>query len=458
MGMIGSSMPGWLGPSVALTAAMLVAFLNPAAKAAAQTQGFQHLPADASDRRVVEDLVIANHVLAEEHVVDGFGHLSARSIVNPHHFYMSRSVAPALVTAADIMEFDENGQALDPRRRDMYGERFIHSEIYRARPDVMAVAHSHSPDILPFTVTGVPFKALIHTAAFLGSTPVPLFDSRNAGCSDSSMLVHDSKCGASLARTLGNRAVVLMRGHGMTVTAPDIHELVLRSIYTQVNARVESAALTLGHPKFLDAQEAKRRDRAERQWPLWVAEAARGEQKLNPETQNPAAERASEVGQRSLVPSLAARIAAMPKNLPRAEAPDLSGSINAARAAVAGCAKKNAPVSVLITDSAGQPVVLLSGDGAGFRSALIAQTKANIVIKFRKSSSDVAEDAKGNPGLAAAAAADPGIGMLRRGGLPIIRDHKLIGAIAVSGGSLPAGDLTLDEQCARIAQARLQSR
>lgn len=161
----------------------------------------------------------------------------------------------------------------------------------------------------------------------------------------------------------------------------------------------------------------------------------------------------------SLVPSLAATIAAMPKYLPRAEAPGLLPSIEAAEAAQKACAAMGVKVSVLVTDSVGEPVVLLSGDGAGVRSQLIARTKAAIAIKFRKSSGEVALEAQTDPGLTAEAAADPSIGVLRGGGLPLVRHGILIGAVAVSGGSLgPTHDHSLDEKCARIAMERLETR
>lgn len=160
-------------------------------------------------------------------------------------------------------------------------------------------------------------------------------------------------------------------------------------------------------------------------------------------------------GQAPLVPSLAATIAAMPKNLPRERAPDLLLAIAAARAAMDACAARGAKVSVLISDVAAKPVVLLSGNGAGVRSQLIAQTKANIVARFGTSSEEVARKAKIDPTLIRQAAADPGIGMLRGGGLPVKRQGELIGIVAVSGGGL-GGDLTLDEQCATVAVSKLE--
>ena len=156
------------------------------------------------------------------------------------------------------------------------------------------------------------------------------------------------------------------------------------------------------------------------------------------------------------VASLAATIAAMPKNLPRALGPDLDASYSAARKAMATCTAKGAQVSVLVADSVGAPVVLISGDGAGVRSQLIAQTKVNIVARFQMASSDVAEKSKTDPALVRQARADPGIGVLRGGGLPILRGGALVGIVAVSGGGLN-GDLTLDETCAKVAVADLET-
>jgi uncharacterized protein GlcG (DUF336 family) len=156
------------------------------------------------------------------------------------------------------------------------------------------------------------------------------------------------------------------------------------------------------------------------------------------------------------VPSLAATVAAMPKNLPRAVAPGLDEAMAAARATVRACAARGAAISALVTDIEARPVVLLSGDGAGYRSALIAQTKANIVARWHRSSGGVADQARREPALVAAADADPGIGTLRGGGLPVYRAGEWIGIVAVSGASLGNGDLTLDEQCARVGVAALE--
>lgn len=156
------------------------------------------------------------------------------------------------------------------------------------------------------------------------------------------------------------------------------------------------------------------------------------------------------------VPSLASIIEAMPKNLPRAKGPSLDAAIQAAKAAEQTCAAKGAKVSVLIADSVGEPVVLLSGDGAGVRSQLITRTKVAIVIKYKMPSGDVAAKAETDPGLKAEAAADPNIGVLRGGGFPVMRGGEMVAAVAVSGGSL-IGVVGLDEECAKVAVKRLEA-
>jgi len=153
-------------------------------------------------------------------------------------------------------------------------------------------------------------------------------------------------------------------------------------------------------------------------------------------------------------PSLAATIAAMPKNLPRAPGPGLDESIAAARTAVRACDARGAKVSVVVSDLRGDPVVLLSGDGAGFRSQLIARTKVIIAVRYRLPSGEVEAKAKTDPKLAAEAAADPDIGVLRGGGFPVWRKGALIGALAVSGATL-AGPVGLDEECAQAGLALL---
>ena len=201
-------------------------------------------PVSGVDAALLEDVVIGSRVLADFGVLDGFGHVSARHPTNPNRFLMSRSLAPALVTANDIMEFDLDGNAVDARGRSLFLERFIHSEIYKARPDVMAVVHAHSAGVIPFTVTQVPLRPMYHNSAFLAAG-APVWDIRK-GFGETDMLVRDPALGKSLAETLGDKSVVLMRGHGDVTVGPNVKMAVFRAYYTDVNAKLQSQAIALG--------------------------------------------------------------------------------------------------------------------------------------------------------------------------------------------------------------------
>ena len=162
---------------------------------------------------LIDDLVTANHILYREGVVDGFGHVSVRSESDPARFFLARSIAPDNVIAADIMEFDLDSEPIDPRGRRVYLERFIQGAIYRARPDVIAIVHSHSPAVIPFGVTTTPLRPVSHMAGFLGMT-TPVFEIRDEGGPQTDMLIRTPDLGTALARTLGVAPFALMRGHG----------------------------------------------------------------------------------------------------------------------------------------------------------------------------------------------------------------------------------------------------
>ena len=225
------------------------------------------------DPALLEDIVVGSRILADFGVVDGFGHVSARHPTNPNHFLMSRSLAPALVTADDIMEFDLDGNPVDARGRKVFLERFIHAEIYRARPDVMSVVHTHSPGVIPFSVSKVPLRAMFHNPAFL-AVGVPVWDIRKE-FGETSMLVADAAIGKSLAATLGDKPVVLMRGHGDVAVGPTVKMAVFRAYYTDVNAKLQSQALALGgEPNYLTPGEGEKADQTnfvvmDRIWNLW---------------------------------------------------------------------------------------------------------------------------------------------------------------------------------------------
>jgi ribulose-5-phosphate 4-epimerase/fuculose-1-phosphate aldolase len=225
------------------------------------------------DPALLEDIVVGSRILADFGVVDGFGHVSARSPTNPNHFLMSRSLAPALVTADDIMEFDLDGNPVDARGRTVFLERFIHSEIYKARPDVMSVVHTHSPGVIPFSVSKVPLRAMFHNPAFL-AVGVPVWDIRK-DFGETSMLVNNAALGKSLAETLGDKPVVLMRGHGDVTVGPTVKMAVFRAYYTDVNAKLQAQALALGgEPNYLTPGEGVKADQTnfavmDRIWNLW---------------------------------------------------------------------------------------------------------------------------------------------------------------------------------------------
>ena len=225
------------------------------------------------DPALLEDVVVGSRILADFGVVDGFGHVSARHPTNSNHFLMSRSLAPALVTADDIMEFDLDGNPVDARGRSVFLERFIHAEIYRVRPDVMSVVHTHSPGVIPFSVSNVPLRPMYHNPSFL-AVGVPVWDIRK-DFGDTSMLVNSAAIGKSLAAALGDKPVALMRGHGDVTVGPTVKMAVFRAYYTDVNAKLQAQALALGgEPNYLTPGEGAKADQTnfavmDRIWNLW---------------------------------------------------------------------------------------------------------------------------------------------------------------------------------------------
>jgi HCOMODA/2-hydroxy-3-carboxy-muconic semialdehyde decarboxylase len=247
--------------------------LVPQIRANAQTPA---QPADLNS--LIGDLVAGNHILATEGIVDGYGHISVRHPANRNRFLLSRSVAPESVTAADIMEYDLDAVAVDSnvaKGRTSYKERFIHSEIYRVRPDVNAVVHCHAPSLIPFGVTKVPMRPMYHQSAFLAAG-VPVFEIRDAA-GMTNMLIETRPLGAALAKSLADKPVVLMRGHGAVVVADTIPNVVGRSIYLELNARIQAQAIALGgsiteiSPE--EAQKYAASDNYARAWELWKKKA-----------------------------------------------------------------------------------------------------------------------------------------------------------------------------------------
>jgi HCOMODA/2-hydroxy-3-carboxy-muconic semialdehyde decarboxylase len=236
------------------------------------------------DKDFIDDLVAANRTLARLSVLDAFGHVSVRDPRNPHRYVISRSIAPESVTAADILVLDLDSQTVDPRDEGklLYRERFIHGEIYKARPDVNAVVHSHSPTVVPFTVTQAKLRPLLHNAGFLG-LGVPLFEIRKSVGDGTDLMILTPSLGKDLAKKLGpDAAVVLMRGHGDSVVGPSLPNAVFRAYYTEINARQQLAAITIGGPiNFMTRAEALTSNDAmlkasTRPWALWRKTALKG--------------------------------------------------------------------------------------------------------------------------------------------------------------------------------------
>jgi HCOMODA/2-hydroxy-3-carboxy-muconic semialdehyde decarboxylase len=235
--------------------------------------------AGPADRSLVADLVAANRILAMHGVLDGWGHVSVRHDRDPDRYLLSRSLAPELISSGDILEFDLDNDPVNAKGANLYTERFIHGEIYKRRPDVVAVAHFHAPPVIPFGVIDVPLRPVYHRAAFIAQG-VPVFEIREAaGMTD--LLIRNSALGAALAKSLGDKPAVLMRGHGATVVGPSLQRLVGRSIFLAMNATLQAQAMALapgGRVNYLDPEEARLIEAREgyglaRAWEAWKRKA-----------------------------------------------------------------------------------------------------------------------------------------------------------------------------------------
>ena len=232
------------------------------------------------DPQVIEDLVTANRILAHEGIVDAYGHVSIRHPRNPKLFLIAGSVAPEFVTAVDIVEYGLDSSPTSPSAPPGYIERFIHGGIYKAHPEVRAVIHSHSPSVIPFTVSTVPLRPVFHMAAFLAAG-VPIWDAAATDEPEAlGILVRNNALGDSLAAAFDKSPVVLMRGHGAVVVSRDLKLAVKNAIFLEANARMQSAAIALGGPiKYIAEEEALAMTRAggdlDRAWDYWKRRALR---------------------------------------------------------------------------------------------------------------------------------------------------------------------------------------
>jgi ribulose-5-phosphate 4-epimerase/fuculose-1-phosphate aldolase len=232
-------------------------------------------PPASVPKTLMEDLVLANHILDNEGVLDGYGHVSVRSPNNPSHYFLARAGAPALVTLSDITEYDLDSKAVSNSSTTGYIERFIHGEIYKRRPDVMAVVHCHCSEVIPFADTSVPLQPMHHMGNFIGAG-VPVFEIRKAG-GETDMLIRSPELGRALAETLESKSAVLMRGHGATIVAPSLHLVVGRAYYLNLNARLQLQAIQLGGKvTYLDSEESKKAATDyERSWDAWKSKVIR---------------------------------------------------------------------------------------------------------------------------------------------------------------------------------------
>jgi len=222
--------------------------------------GAQTGDADAQHKA---DLVTAYRILVNEGILDSFGHVSVRSSKDPNIFFMPRAMPPALVSRDDLMELRvSDSQPIDPRGRRVNGERYIHGEIYKARPDVMSVIHAHSQAVIPLSLTAIKLKPVIAQAGFLPPA-TPTFEIRDARSDgDRGMQVTDSARGAALARTLSSYPVALMRGHGEVVVGASVKQAVVYAAYVDINARMQMQAqllsrdiVTLDEPELFTPEE-----------------------------------------------------------------------------------------------------------------------------------------------------------------------------------------------------------
>jgi ribulose-5-phosphate 4-epimerase/fuculose-1-phosphate aldolase len=263
------------GSSLLLTGALLGAAEETKAKPGPLRAGPEADPQDKN--ALLEDLVTANHILQDQGVVDGYGHVSVRNPANPNHFFISRWLAPDLVTVSDIVELDFDCVPVNGDTRKLYSERWIHAEIYRARPDVKSIVHTHAPTVVLMGTINEPLLPVYHMGGFIG-TGLPTFDIRKS-FGMTNMLINDAAKGKALAQTLGEKPGALMRGHGGITVGNSIMHSVGRSVYLKINAEMH---LQAGGRKIetLAPEEAHLAEAGNQEfpkdWDLWARKVKKG--------------------------------------------------------------------------------------------------------------------------------------------------------------------------------------
>jgi len=230
--------------------------------------------------RARRDLVIANRILAHQHVLDAYGHVSIRHPLDPGRHFLARSASPGIIGLDDLVEFTHDGVPVARETRPLYLERFIHGAVYETRPEVKAVLHAHAEDVLPFTISTVPFRPVIQNVGDMGA-PVPVWDIADRFGTDTDLLVRTREQGRDLAATLGQARIALMRSHGFVGTGRTLNDLVRLSVFVPRNARVLMAAMRLGgeikglHPGEMAARLAidPESPAMRRGWECWAIEA-----------------------------------------------------------------------------------------------------------------------------------------------------------------------------------------
>jgi ribulose-5-phosphate 4-epimerase/fuculose-1-phosphate aldolase len=231
---------------------------------------------------VRQEVAIANRILANEGIIDAFGHISMRHPTNPSRYFISRHRASELVEPSDVLEFDLDSRPVKPTSLRLYSEMVIHGEVYKSRPDVNSVCHHHAMSVLPFCATGVELVPLFHLGGTLG-TKVPFWDSRDE-FGDTNLLIRTPEEGASMARALGPHAMVLLRRHGATLAGGSVRECVFRSIYTTRSAELQLRAMAIGTPGPLSPGETELSGGhnlggrgVERAWEYWTIRLMKAE-------------------------------------------------------------------------------------------------------------------------------------------------------------------------------------